>query len=526
MKIKKKWLCVALTASLMISAVGCSPKTAKKTEYEDGDMPETLSIFSPLGGSAQKAGAKSNNDLLAFKIMEERTGVHVEWDHPSTGAETEKFNLLLASGSLPDMICYPWRNVSGGVKMYADDDIIIPLSDLIDQYMPNLRGFNEKRPDIKKQYTSDEGEIFYIPVIRADKELKVYLGPQIRQDWLDKVGMEIPKTTDELYEVLKAFKTQDPNGNGRADEIPMTGVGFDNTQMGIGNLLWAFGVHYDFYVDDGEVKYGIMEDAFKDGLEYIVKLYSEGLIDADFLLNDRTKADAKMTNDQSGFIHSFQPTSYAINMDDGVRKVVGIPFLTATGEGVGKVFVPDYGNDAMERGIAVTTACQNPVGALKWLDEFFGGEGLEAMNFGREGESFNWVDDYPKLADELLDPKTGRDKMVLSLGMYETTFPSLQDWRYYEQILNDWGRDAIKTWADNSDVSGILPPLSFTEEENEEITLVMSQAKTFAQETMNKIAVGNEPIEYLDTARKKLKEMGIDRVLKIYNESYQRYMNR
>ncbi len=528
MKTWKRAICAAAVVALAVGAAGCGEQQTGGSDTAKGEMPKELSIYANLGDHARRAGASDNNDLLAFQLMEELTGCHVTWTHPSGGSGTEKFNLLIASGNLPDVIVYNWQVVPGGAKMYADDEMIVPLQDMMETYMPNLTAFNQERPEIKKMYTDDNGSIYYIPFIRKDKELQVFLGPQIRQDWLDKLGLEVPTTTDELYNVLKAFKTGDPNGNGQADEIPMTGSTFESTAYGIGCLLWPFGTHYDFYVDGGQVKYGVLEDRFEEGIRYIAQLYSEGLIDIDFLINDRSKMDAKMMNDQAGFVYSFQPTLYATNMDDGVRKVTGIPHLRGP-YGDNNCYQPDYGNSVTTVSAAITTANGNPEGTLKWLDAFFGEPGLEYMNFGREGETFEWVDGYPKLTDYILNNPDGKDKVsmcALNLGAYESQFPTLQDWRYYEQTLSDWGREAITTWASDVDASGVLPPLSFTEEETEENTQIMSQIDTYVLEAINKIIVGSEPVESLEKVRSDIKNMGIDRVLEIHNNAYQRYNSR
>lgn len=522
---KRKWIGAVLAASMLATTAGCGGGTTQQIDVGSGEIPTELTIFSSLGAHASKAGATDANDLLPIQLMEELTGCHVTWTHPSSGAAQEKFNLLIASGNLPDAIVYSWDQVPGGAKMYCEDEVILPLNDLIENNMPNLVAFNKERPEVKKQYTSDDGEIYYIPFVRADKELKVFLGPQIREDWLKKLNLEVPTTTDELYEVLKAFKTQDPNGNGIADEIPMTGVTFENTANGIGNLLWAFGTTYDFYVKDGKVVYGPMEDRFEEGIAYINKLYSEELIDVDFLLNDRSKMDAKVMNDKSGFVYSYQPTLYYTNMNDGERKVTGIAHLTGP-HGDKTCFEPNYGNDITSNSIAITTANKNPSGTMKWLDNFFGGKGLEYMNFGEEGKTFNWEDGYPKLTDYVLNNEDGTDRIsmcAMNLGAYESWFPTLQDWRYYEQTLCEWGSDAISTWAESADTSGILPTMQFTQEEDEQKTQIMSQIDTFVSEGINKIVIGSEPLEYLTIIREEITKMGIDKVLDIYNAAYDRY---
>lgn len=516
-------------AAMLLGLAGCGQGQTTVTDEGSGEMPKTLSIFCSMGNYTIKAGGKDNNDMLPFQLMEEMTGCHVEWTHPAGSAAEEKFNLLIASGNLPDMIVYSWSGVAGGAAMYAEDDVIIPLASLIDKYMPNLTAYNEEHPDVKKQYMDDSGEIYYIPFIRKDKELKVFQGPQIRQDWLEKLGLEMPKTPDELYEVLKAFKTRDPNGNGIADEIPMSGVKFEETAQAVDHLLWGFGTTNDFYVKDGKVAYGVLENEFEEGLGFITKLYSEELIDVDYLLNERDKMDNKVMNDKVGFVYSLQPGNYYNNMKDSGRKVVGTPHFAKT-PGMNNVYDASYTQDATGTSIAVTTANKNAAGSLKWLDNFYGGKGMEYMNFGKEGVSFNWENDYPKLSDEYIfhnpNGKSQQEMCGLALGAYQSNFPTLQDWRYYEQILTSWGKESIETWSESAKTDGILPSLNFTAEENEEIAQKMSQIKTYVSEQLNKIVIGNSNISELAAIRSKIQSMGIEDVLAIYNRALERYNKR
>ncbi|MBQ8525454.1 MAG: extracellular solute-binding protein [Clostridia bacterium] len=530
MKNLKKLTALGLAALLTVAAAGCGgddePAVVNKGT---GEIPETLTIYCGISGYATKAGAKDMNDMLPFQMMEEFTGCHVEWIHPATGSEEEKFNLTIASGNLPDMMVSNWKGVQGGAKMYADDGVIIPLRELMEENMPNLTAYNAQKPHVAKQYIDDSGEVYYIPFIRKDEQLKVYQGPQIRQDWLEKLGLEAPTTPDELYNVLMAFKTQDPNGNGEADEIPMSGVKFENTSQAIGNLLWMFGTANGFYVENGQVKYGVQEDAFEEGLKYITKLYADGLIDKDYLLNDRDKMDNKFMNDKVGFVYSLQPGNYYKNMNDGTRKVTGIAHPKAEGV-TNNVFDSSYTQDVTGISIAVTTANENPSGSLKWLDNFYGGKGLEIINFGKEGVSFEYdAQGNPKLTDYIFNNPNGKSQQEmsgLSLGTYQSNFPALQLWSYYEQILSPWGKESIETWAGSAGTDGVVPPLSFTEEENETIAQNMSQIETFVSERINKIVIGNGSIDELPEIREKIKSMGIDEVIEIYNNALKRYNER
>lgn len=529
MKKMRKIIAIGMIALLAVSSAGCGGSENVVVNKGSGEIPETLSVYAVMGAYTAKAGAKDNNDTLYFQMMEELTGCHVEWIHPAGGSDQEKFNLTIASGELPDMMVSSWQTVAGGAKMYADDGVIYPLKDLMDEYMPNLTAFNKENPDIAKQYMDDSGEVYYIPFIRADDELKVFKGPQIRQDWLEKLGLSVPTNPDELYNVLTAFKTQDPNGNGEADEIPMSGVKFEKTDQAISNLLWMFGTADGFYMEDGEVKFGVLEDSYEEGLRYITKLYEEGLIDRDYLLNDRDKMDNKFMNNKVGYVYSLQPGNYYKNMNDGTRKVAGIAHPKKEGV-VNNVFDASYLQDVTTTSVAVTTANENPSGSLKWLDFFYGDKGVEIMNFGKEGVSFEYDENgTPKLTDYIFNNPNGKSQQEmsgLSLGTYQPSFPAIQLWSYYEQILTPWGKESIENWAASAVSDGAVPALSFTEEENETIAQKMSQIETFVSEKVNKIVIGNASADELPEIRERIKSMGIDEVIEIYNNALKRYNKR
>ena len=315
----RKIIAIIAAVALLVSFGGCGKKNETVSYDADGEIPESITIFCNLGSKPQAAGLSDFNEVMSFQLMEELTGCKVEWIHPPSTAIGEKFNLMIASGEYPDGIVYDWSNVAGGVTSFVDDEVIIPLTDIIEDAMPNYISYLNENPEIKKQCVDDNGNFITVPFIRKDKELNVYLGPQIRTDWLKKLGLEVPKTTDDFYNVLKAFKEGDPNGNGKNDEIPMSGIAFDNAGFGIGNLMWAFGTTYGFHLKNDKVTYGPVEKEFKDGLTYITKLYEEGLIDRDYLLNDNQRLKENVITDQVGFVFAFQPTGYHDAMNDAKR---------------------------------------------------------------------------------------------------------------------------------------------------------------------------------------------------------------
>lgn len=514
----KKVLCLAVSVGLMLSVTGCGGD--KKETSQGGEMPDEVSVF--VGRSISLGEEMVDyNDVTSFKKMEELTGVHVNWTIPPASGFDEKFKLMIASNKFSDVIVANWKEM--GAQKYKNDGVIISLNDY-KEYMPNYVAYLDSHPEFAKDCVTSDGEILYMPYIREDRELNVFMGPLIRQDWLDKLNLQTPTTADELYTVLKAFKEQDPNGNGEADEIPMTGY---NGSEGICHLLAMFDTAKEFYIDNGKVKYGIMEPEFEDGISYIAKLFAEGLIDPDYVFQERAKADGKITNDKAGFMFSYQPTTISNTMAEKnpVFKFAGIPNLKNK-EGEKATDMPAYISSVLDIGAAISTQCKNPIGVVKWLDSFYSDEGIEAMNFGieeqtytKEGENYNFTDEIMNNPEYSVSRSFGRN-----IGVFNSYFPTVQKWESYSQSLSSYGKEAIETWSDVN-VDRILPNITFTEEEKSEITQKMNQIKTYVDERIDCIILGQESVSDIQSVRERIKQMGMDDVLKIYQDAYDRYEN-
>src|SRR5699024_3076170 len=110
------------------------------------------------------------------------------------------------------------------IAKYGEQGTFIALNDLIEQYMPNLTALLEENPEIRKVMTFPDGNIYSLPTIYDPDfdSLMMQHKLWVRKDWLDKFGMDVPETIDEFEAYLEAVKSQDPNGNGKADEIGAT----------------------------------------------------------------------------------------------------------------------------------------------------------------------------------------------------------------------------------------------------------------------------------------------------------------
>lgn len=152
--------------------------------------------------------------------------------------------------------------VPGGPEKAINDGVIIKLNDLINQHAPNLKQFLNDNPDIAKEVKTDSGTMYVIPSIGIGK-VNTFSGPIIRKDWLDELGLSVPETLEEWTHVLWSFKEK------KGATAPYTTY-IDKTDPSKLNdfIVGAFGVGRDFYLDDGEVKYGPMEPKFKEYLNF------------------------------------------------------------------------------------------------------------------------------------------------------------------------------------------------------------------------------------------------------------------
>lgn len=295
---RKKTL-ILVSMALTLGLTACSNSGGNGPEVDaDAAFPLeetiTLSIFAPGNASAVKAFG----EMQVFKDLQEVTNVTVNWETVTGPDFVEKKNLIFASGELPDAFYGSAVLSNNEVVEYGSQGLLIPLEDMIAEYAPNLNAFLEERPDIRALITAPDGHIYSLPQINEfDPAAEPLAAMFINQEWLDQVGMEVPETTDELYEVLKAFKGQDLNGNGQDDEIPMS-FRINDMIGGIEALSGAFGKNLTqqtrFHVEAGQVYFTPMEPEYKEYVSYLHKLHAEGLLDPEAFSQEGQVYDAKI----------------------------------------------------------------------------------------------------------------------------------------------------------------------------------------------------------------------------------------
>ena len=445
---------------------------------------------------------ESYADCYGFKRAEERTGVSIEWILMSPPDANQKFPISIASGDMPDIYrCFPqWYN---NLQDACDENIIIDLTDKCPEYAPD---YYEMLTSDNARYLDgidDNGKIFAIWHYKS-----AYSAPEgiaIRQDWLNKLDMEIPTTLDEMEAYLEGIKT----------EFGCTTALFVDNAMYTGGRYWmahAFNVGGynkmdnpdEFMQIDGQVMCSYTQDGFK---QYLLKMndwYKKGYISSDFpstemdIVNNAVNI-GKITGGDTGCIWSKASSfaDYKDGADDPDFELVGIGNINAVDGG--KTHFSVTGTRAARYGYSITTACDNWDVAMKWINFFYTPEGIDLYNYGVEGETFTRDGDKIVWTD-LVTSKQGLEEYAATsvadyYSLYEQAF-SFEDPQRLYAFYDDAMVAAIEAWTNGSDGEYMLPlGVSMNTEETEAFNKAITEIRTFVGEKIGLYIMGDLDIE-------------------------------
>jgi putative aldouronate transport system substrate-binding protein len=520
-------------AAVMVSACSeksdtPSPSAAATTQPTAAatSKPVTISMWTELNVNAA-AVLSDLNSTASIQEWSKKANATFKFQHPPAGSN-DAFGLMLATGELPDVIFQNWSWVPGGLAKLKAEGQIIALNDLIDKNAPNLKKVLNDNPEVMKQLKADNGEIYAIPHLRVgpNGKYKTFSGLILRQDWLDELGLQRPETIEEWETTLRAFKEK------KGATAPFT---LDKGQLlGYNDFLGAYGIGIEFYVNNGTVKYGSIEPAFKEYLTTMKRWYDTGLIDRDFLTNDSKTKDANMTSSKSGALYGFIGGSIgnytpALQKDNPKAKLVAAQYPVLK-----KGDQPSFINRSWDWdsfGGAISKSNKNPAETVKALDYLFSPEGSMLKNFGIEGQTYKMVNGQPVYTDLILK---NPDKLPVSQAMakyFQASYPfiGLDDDRYNDQMYTiESQTEALKIfskYADNA-TKVLMPPVSFTAEESNQLAKIVANAKTYRDEMVVKMIFGAEPMTSIDKMVDQLKKMDIEKAIKINQDALDRYNKR
>lgn len=337
-----------------------------------------------------------NNEFT--KWMEAKSGVHLDMTIVPNDGYQDKLKVALASGNYPEIIMSGAASNNLDVISYGmSQKIYIPLNKLIDQYGTNIKKRWAEVPAVRKAVTAPDGNIYVLPSYEGNAgHPAISYKNWINVAWLKKLGLKMPTTTEEYKKVLMAFKNDDPNGNGKKDEVPMSGAINTWAAEPYIFLLNAFD-----YFDAGSLlklknnKFSFCADTagFKTGLKYIHDLYANGLIDPAALTQDQAQL-LQLGNSNPTVLGDFSAGHIAMGIDNTNMAISKqYDYLLPLKGSNGYQGIPDFATPAIQGGnFAITNKCKNPVAAIKMMDLLYDTATAITANFGPKGVAWTVAD--------------------------------------------------------------------------------------------------------------------------------------
>ncbi len=532
----KKLKCIA-TASVLLAAMtmgACASKpleqhTNPQVVTEVGTYPVikdeyrgiTLDMMA-LNHTAISADWSKNE---FFKRMENLTGVKFNFDKVYDATTyTEKFPLAFVDvASMPDVF-YKAQIPRASEAKFGAQGLLIPLENLIDEYAPNLKKIMEESPNVKRIMTSADGHIYSLPTVHYKGDRYTADGVfWINQKWCDRLGIEVSDITtiEKLSEVLTRFKNEDANGNGDAtDEKPMYLAG----AYEVTHLFAAFGMNlltWNAYVDNGTVKVGAMQENFKPMLEYLNGMYSNGLINNDYVTLTKNTVWAEGRSKDS--IGVFFDATADLVAGERAQDFVALPPLNSSVY-TGTPFLA--GRYAVDPGaFAISANCEYPELAMRWIDTLYDVEYSRWDTVGQEGVEWKWDDEehttwsYLMPTDEIVNSRTVQ--MGGGLPGVELTYDDFLS-KSSDPTVSHSARELAKVSAY---IKPGYPPVSFNETTLRALSSTSTSLSTYLGTLMAQVIRGEKNIsDSWETVQNDLKRMGVNHYIKTLQEGYDSFM--
>ncbi len=550
----------AAVAGLCVLALGLAACSGSDTPADEskplptvtGNPAVTLDVFAPQSADWNL----STNDFT--KKVKQQFNMSFKWQTTTFdgGPAKEKRQISLASGDYPDLyLLIPWVDQFTPAELLklGNQGVLVPLNQLIDQYGPNIKKALDAEPEWKAMATAPDGKIYGMPQW-VDCYHCTYQGKLwMNSTWLKKLGLEQPKTTEDMVKVLRAFKTQDPNGNGKADEIPLSASVRDalipyfmnafiyNPQGTSGNN------NSTLVLNDGKVDTQANKDGWREGLKYMNSLYKEGLIDKGAFTQN---PDALQQQGDSGKVPMLGSATVlhlgiaVSNLPDGRQKQYdAVPPLTGP-QGVNHT---GYNFPSAPGATFVLTnkaTQEEQIQAIKLLDYIFTDEGQMNAFWGTEGKTWKRPEPGDVALDKSLKPTykqipqpeggTPPNSGWQALAQYNNT----EKYRNSEAIATDiyspagYERrlfEATKLYEGKEDKSKIYPYWKVWIDPTlaGEVATLQTNIENYVQQNALQFITGSKNIDSeWDAYVKGLEGLGLKRYLEIQQTAYDKMPNK
>lgn len=494
------------------------PFTAENVTFTYWCTGASPTVASTLGAD------KSYNTSDATLYLNDLLGINIKYVENDMMSSREKFNLMIISGDYCDMISGFEDMYPGGGQIGFENDIIIELTNLIEN-MLYYSSYLEENPSYDKLARSDSGQRFFIASF-CDENF-TQQGGCVRQDWLDALGLQAPETYDELTAVAEAFyveygcsstiylsKDYNPMVN-FSGGLDLPGFSFSSTGS-------------EFYQIADKIQCAYVRDEFKDMITLIKSWWDLNLISPDFfVLQGGGDAQTYINNSQVGICwnRAESITDYNEQLKDTGFMFTGFPNLVSE---KGQVTHFSPAQAGITATVSVSVTCENLDLLAKWFDYGFTDDGILWGNYGMEGYSYIINDTgEPEFTEAMFDHNVGFKQSSERYIRYGA--PTIVDVDCgFTGIYDDIGYDAITVWNQGFDGAYDLPvSLAMTAEESETFSALINDIETYVQQWVMKATVGEID---LDTEWNSYVEMlyslGLQECIDIKQASYDRFLAR
>lgn len=491
------------------------------------EEPIEVTVYCCAGESSYKL-----EDTAIYKWMEEKTNVHLKVVNTNLTENDEKRNIALNSGDYAEVFFKSGVSPDQLLE-FGKEGVFIALDDMLREYAPNYCAIIDARDDWGA-VTSSDGHIYSLYEISKPN---VGNTPHmwINQQWLDNVGLSMPTNADEFYNVLKAFKEQDADGDGDPNnEIPWI-ASSDITP--VEDILPLFGFNMQGWWDpwvvseDGEsIEFFPATERYKEVLAFITKCYDEGLLYKDtFSTTNEQVCALGQTGGSIGVFCHWHPGNVVGYFDkDKTAEENVVTQYTAMLPFTGAKWPTAGGLN--RGGIAITDKCEYPEVMLAWADLLYSEEGSRVANYGIEGDTYDIVDGCVKMRE--VSETWGENVNHALLQMGGGTFASVKTYSddleaYYDLEKDPSARilaDTYDYFEDNDLFYGAWPALALTEDEVEANADINADTDAYRLSYRAEVITGKKNLddtweEYLNT----LNNMGLQTAVDNMNAAYARY---
>ena len=531
-------LCLILCTSCGIlddySAIQNNSASANQTPCLVGN----ISCHFPLTDSNEEINimmasydAQPQDDVLVWERYEEMTGVNVNWTIIAKSDREESVYMTLTNYSDIDLFLR-CRIPASDLTTYGANGLVLDLmkDDMLETYAPNCWSYLQTHPDALASVMNPDGSIYSLPQVNSGAELRVSRKIFINKCWLEQLNCEIPTTTEEFYNMLLAFKKQDPNQNGEADELPLCStdwLGIEEAFYGAFGLANR-GVHnsiidYDNATDG--LRFIAASDEYRDFLEYFNRLYSEELMDNTIFT---TSKEQWLTNIADNRVGVFVSTNLAFLPAEERENWVCVD-TALVGPNGDQMWTAIRANFHSVGAAVIPSSCNNPALVLQWLDYFWTDEGTLFYHMGVEGETFVCLEDgtydyAPSIYEQLNSPDASFDDVISQYSPYPGgNNPTVEIAPYFMggEMSPVPAQAARRLFAYGPEE--YWPSFTFTESETATINSILPDLDKYCSDMEIAFITGEKPLTEWDSYISQLNDFRKDELLSVYQLAVDRY---